>query len=189
VRDSAPKKYLGVRSLAAQYLGYGYDTRSELLHVLPAYDTALTENRGTREPNVALRVGAWLALGQAVLRGKDVSWQTQSQTLAASLRFPTKYQALVTVFDYSARVTEDQAPRLSLLYSGEAVRVADSVKYLPNAVYMRRHHAELLLRLGQIAGAQKDIDSAKALVRSGNPPSTVKADVLLADAHVALYSK
>src|SRR5262249_26216316 len=145
-----------------------------------------TENRATREPNVALRVGAWLALGQGVLRGKDVSWRTQYQTLAASLRFPTKYQALVTIFDYGARATQDDAPRLALLYSGEAVRVADSVKGLLPPVYMRTHRAEWFARLGQIADAQKDIDSAKVLARSGN--RSLQTDVLLADAHVALYS-
>jgi CHAT domain-containing protein len=188
IRDSAPEKYAGVRSIAAQNLGLTYDTRYDLLHVLPAYDSALTENRATREPNVALRVGAWLALGQGVLQGKDVSWRTEYQTLAASFRFPTKYQALVTVFDHGAKATQDDAPRLALLYSSEAVRFADSIKNLQPPVYTRTHRAEWFARLGQIADAQKDIDSAKALVRSGNPSRNLKADVLLADAHIALYS-
>jgi len=187
MRDSTPKRYVGVRSIAASNLGLRYDTHSDLLHVLPAYDTALTENLATREPSVALRVGSWLALGQGVLRGKDVGWRTQYRTLAASLRYPTKYQALVTVFDYGARATENDAPRLALLYSGEAVRVADRAS-VPTAVYMRRHRAELFARLGQIADAQRDIDSAKALVRSGNTSKNVQADLLLADAHIALYS-
>ncbi|HEV8499577.1 MAG TPA: hypothetical protein VGQ56_22040, partial [Gemmatimonadaceae bacterium] len=116
IRDSTPSRYPTLRSVAAQYKGYLYDLRADHMHMIAAYDSAVSENQNTREPGVALRAGSWLAQAEDALRGRKAAWRTRYATLAATPRYPLSYRENYTVFDYAGTATANDAPRLSLRY-------------------------------------------------------------------------
>lgn len=190
IRDSAPTNYLALRSLAAQYQGYLYDFQSNYMHLLAAYDSALADNRTTRDPAVTLRAGSWLAQAQGVLRGREAGWRTQYTALAASPRYPTSYQPLYSVFDYAATATEDAAPRLALRYAGELLRIARVTNEPTTLAYALRRRAAYLANLGEADGARADIAAARVAAQKVPETSRPKviADVTFADAHIALRS-
>jgi CHAT domain-containing protein len=191
IRDSAPAQYVGLRSAAAQYQGFVHHVRAEYLDALASYDTALAENRRMAEPSVALRAGSWKAEREDVLRGREAAWRTRYIALAASPRYPTSYQALLSLFDYAGRATETEAPRLSLRYIDESLRMARHLN--ASTAYMLRRRAELLARVGQtadaravIADAFKAANGAQRLTEASR--KKLLADLMLADARVASYS-
>jgi CHAT domain-containing protein len=192
IRDSAPAPYVALRSSAAQYRGLFYDTRADYLHALAAYDSALAENGRTAEPGVLLRAGSWKAYDEDLLRGREVGWRTRYAALAAIPLHPENYQALVSVYDYASRATENDAPGLSLLYADEAIRLARRLTGPPGAYTLRRR-AELLARVSRTAEAKAVIQEALSAAR-GSPQHESKsgrkliADIMLADAHITLYS-
>jgi CHAT domain-containing protein len=191
IRDSAPSHYFVLRSWAAQYQGFLYDARSDYVHMLAAYDSAVVENHTTREPQVTLRVASWLADGQSVLRGREAGWRTQYAALAASPRYPTVLPSLYSAFDYAALATAADAPHVSLRYCDESVRIARRMPDPTPLVYALRRRADLLARVGRVDLARADIDTAMATVkRIPNTASRAKleADVMLAGAHIALTS-
>lgn len=191
VRDSAPKQYRVLRSMAAQYEGLIYNQRSDYGHSLTAYDTALAESRGTDEPQIAPRVDAWLAEVEAVLRGRQAGWRRRYRVLTTTPRYPTSNSALYTAFDYAAMATADEAPRLALRYSSEAIRIAREPADLAEMSYALRRRAGLLARLGQIDSAKHDIAAALDVARqfSDTTARTKQiADVLFAGAQIDLPS-
>ncbi|HEY9230096.1 MAG TPA: CHAT domain-containing protein, partial [Gemmatimonadaceae bacterium] len=191
LRDSTPPTYLGVRSVAAQFLGYLYDVGSDFVRARAAYDSALSENRTIRESNVALRAGAWLAQSEGALRGKEAGWRTRYTTLAATPRYPTDYQALYSVFDYVAVATMNDAPQLALRYSNEAIRVASRMRDSTFLTYALRRRAEAFGRIGRLDSSSADINRAVAIVRQGGKPeglAKLVADIKLVGAHIAATS-
>ena len=180
-----------LRSWAAQYQGFLYDGRSDYLRLLAAYDSAVAENRTTRETPVTLRVASWLADAQSVLRGREAGWRTQYAALAASPRYPTMLKELYSAFDYAGWATATEAPRLSLRYCDESVRIARRLSDPATLVYALRRRADLLGRMGRADLARADIDTAlNAVKQVANAASRAKleADVMLAGAHIALSS-
>jgi CHAT domain-containing protein len=191
IRDSTPRQYLVLRSLAAQYQGFVYDVHSNYMPTMAAYDSALAENRTTREPQVTLRAGSWLAEAEAVLRGREAGWRRRYAVLAASPRYPTSYQQLYSAFDYAGLATANEAPRLSLRYCDESIRIARQMSEPRTLSYALRRRAELLTKMGQNTLARADIAAAlDALQQDSNPvrPRGLIADVALASAHIALDS-
>lgn len=191
IRDSAPAQYVGLRSAAAQYQGFVHHVRADYLYALASYDTALAENRRTAEPAVTLRAGSWKAEREDVLRGREAGWRTRYTALASSPRYPTSYQALLSLFDYAGRATEAEAPRLSLRYIDESLRIARHLN--ASMPYMLRRRAELLAQVGRtpearavIADAFKAAEGAQRLSEASR--KKLVADLMLADAHVATYS-
>ena len=91
---STPARYLVLRSMAAQYIGFVYDTRSDYVHSVAAYDSALTESRTTGEPQITLRVGSWLSRTATVLRGRDAGWRALYSALTATPRYSTNDRAV-----------------------------------------------------------------------------------------------
>jgi hypothetical protein len=94
-----PTNYLALRSVAAQYQGlrYIFDLTT---YMVAAYDSAVAENRTTREPYVTLRVGSWRE------RRSDVAQQGSGLAYfvlraCRESRYPTSYGALYTAFDYA----------------------------------------------------------------------------------------
>ena len=102
LRDSTPVQYVVLRSMAAQYVGFIYDTRSDYVHSVAAYDSALTESRATGEPQITLRVGSWLSRTATVLRGQDAGWRALYSALAATPRYSTNDRAVYSVFNSAA---------------------------------------------------------------------------------------
>jgi CHAT domain-containing protein len=187
LRDSTPKQYSVLRSFAAQYQGFVYDVRSDYMHLLAAYDSALTESRTTHEPQIALRVGSWLADAEAVLRGKQVGWRARYRVLAATPRYATSYRPLYSVFDYVALATASEAPRLSLRYCDELLRIARQIADTNRIAYALRRRAEQYASIGQVDRARADIATALDLARHIASEKLV-ADIMLTGAHIALRS-
>jgi CHAT domain-containing protein len=192
IRDSAPTRYVALRSSAAQYRGLFYDTHADYLHALAAYDSALAENARTAEPGVVLRAGSWKAYDEDLLRGRDVGWRTRYAALTAIPRYLENYQALISVYDYAGRATENDAPSLSLLFSDEAIRLARRLTG-PPAPYTLRRRAELLARAGRATEAKAVIRAALSAAASAPQHESKSgkkliADIRLADAHVALFT-
>ena len=150
IRDSTPPRYLAVRSAAAQYQGYVYDSRADYVHLLAAYDSAVAENRTTREPQITLRVASWLALAEDELRGREAGWRTRYAALAASPRYPAVYRSLYSVFDYAGMATANEAPRLSLRYCDETSESRAQMKIRDvRSSYALRRRAEMLATMGR----------------------------------------
>jgi len=192
IRDSAPAGHVALRSIAALYQGFLYHIDADYVHALTAYDSALAENRRTADPGVALRGGSWKAQDEDLLRGREAGWRTRYEALAASPRFAESYQALVSMFDYAGRATETDVPRLSLLYRGEAITAARRLSGSPNPYALGRR-AELLARVGQASEALAVIKDAFKAVEgerqlSENARKVLRADLMLAEAHIATYS-
>ena len=124
IRDSAPAHYLALRSFAAQYQGFSYDVRSDYVHMLAAYDSAVAENRTTREPGVTLRVGSWLAQarGGAARARSGMADAVRRARGESSLSDDSTSSLLGVRLRRMATATE--APRLSLRYCDESVRIA-----------------------------------------------------------------
>jgi len=191
IRDSTPRQYLVLRSLTAQYQGFVYDVRSNYMPMLAAYDSALAENRTTREPQVTLRAGSWRAEAEAVLRGREAGWRRRYAVLAESRRYPTSYQQLYSVFDYAGLAAANEAPRLSLRYCNESIRIARQMSEPRTLGYALRRRAELLATMGQTSLARADIAAAlDAVQQDSNPikPRGLIADIALASAHITLDS-
>jgi CHAT domain-containing protein len=188
LRDSTPSRYLVLRSIAAQYQGFVYNVRSDYVHVRAAYDSAVFENRTTREPAITLRVGSWLAQVDQVLRGRGAGWRDQYAALIATRLYPAShqalYQALYTVFEYAALATASESSRLSLRYCGELVRIARRMTDSTALTYALRHRAEVLAALGQTELADADIAGALDIAQRIRDTKLI-ADVLLVGAHIA----
>jgi len=183
IRDSAPSRYPALRSVAAQYKGYLYDLRADHMHMIAAYDSAVSENQRTREPGVALRAGSWLAQAEDALRGAKAAWRTRYATLAATPRYPLSYREMYTVFDYAGTATANEAPRLSLRYCDESVRIAGQVQDMGILTYALRRRADLLARIGQSKRAAADI--AAAFAAANREPDSARRKGLIIDATLA----
>lgn len=191
LRDSTPRQYLTLRSVAAQYRGMAYDVSSDYVHARAAYDSALTENRTTNEPGVSLRAGSWLAPLEDALRGREAGWRTRYGILAATPRYPSLHQSLYSVFSSAAEATANEAPRLALRYSNEAVRIARLMPDSTTLTYALGHRAEVLARLGQLDHAKADISAALALARRVAKPDGLDqlvADIKIVGAHITASS-
>jgi CHAT domain-containing protein len=191
LRDSTPRQYPTVRSVAAQYEGFVYDVSSDYVHARAAYDSALTENQSTRDPGVSLRTGSWLAPLEDALRGREAGWHTRYGVLAATPRYPSLLQPLYSAFSLAAEATANDAPRLALRYSSEAVRIASRMPDSTTLTYALRSRAEVMARLGQLDRANADISAALALARRVAKPDGLEklvADIKIVGAHIAASS-
>jgi CHAT domain-containing protein len=191
LRDSTPRQYLTLRSVAAQYQGFAYDVSSDYVHARAAYDSALTENRTTREPGVSLRAGSWLAPLEDALRGREAGWRTRYGILAATPRYPSLLQPLYSVFSSAVEATVTEAPRLALRYSNEAVRIASRMSDSTTLTYALARRAEVLARLGQQEQANADISAALALARrvaKADGLEKLVADIKIVGAHITASS-
>jgi CHAT domain-containing protein len=191
LRDSTPEHYFALRSATAQYQGFVYDVSSDYMHVRAAYDSAVSENRTTREPAITLRLASWLASMEGVLRGRDAGWRIQYAALAATPQYPTSSTSYYTVFDYAAGATAREAPRLAVRYCDASIRVARQMADTARLTYALRRRAELWADLGQMDSARTDIATAREIVNrlDQTGPRNLIADVMLADAHLALRSR
>ena len=160
IRAATPPRYSFLRSSAAQYVGFVYDTRSDFVHSIAAYDSALLENRSIDEPQITLRVGSWLSQAAAALRGREAGWRALYSALAASPRYSTNDRHMYTVIDYAALATGSDAPRLSLRFCDELIRVARRLADAATISVALRRRAEQLARMGQNDRARSDIDGA-----------------------------
>jgi CHAT domain-containing protein len=191
IRDSTPTHYLALRSLAAKFQGFVYDVRSDYMHLRAAYDSSLADDRTTQDPQVTLRLGSWLAQVEGVLRGREAAWRAQYAALAASPRHPASYLALISTFDYAGLTTANGAPRLSLRYFDEAIRIARQLPASNTVAYGLRHRAELLATMGETDRASADMAAAlNAAHRVADTAARTMllADVTLTSAHIALRS-
>lgn len=191
IRDSSPARYLVLRSRAAQYQGFVYDSRSDYMPLLAAYDSAVSWSRTTSDPEITIRVASWLAQSEAVLRGRAAGWRTRYSALAATRRYPTSSQPTYAAFDYAGLATANEAPRLSLRYCDESIRIARQMSDSGMLAYALRRRAERLAEIGQTELARADIAAAVALARRiadtvGRAP--LVADVELSHAYIALRS-
>lgn len=183
IRDTAPASYLVLRSGAAQMMGLIYDTRSDYVHVVSAYDSAVAEGRTIREPETSVRVRSWLAPKAAILRGREAGWRVLYATLRATPEYPASVMVRNAVFASAAQATSRDAPRLSLRYLDQMVRQARSMGQ-PDAIA-----SALTLRGSQLAQmhessrARADVDSAIAAARL-IPDSAFRA-TMLSDASLA----
>jgi CHAT domain-containing protein len=192
IRDSAPPRYPTLRSVAAQYKGFLYDLRADHMHMIAAYDSAVSENQRTREPGVALRAGSWLAEAEDALRGEKAAWRTRYATLAATPRYPLSYREKYTVFDYAGKATANDAPRLSLRYCDESVRIAGQMQDIAILTYALRRRAELWAGIGQSKRAAADI--AAAFNAANREPDSARrkaltTDLALSSARIKLSSE
>jgi CHAT domain-containing protein len=191
IRDVVPARHVVLRSMAAQYVGFIYDTRSDYVHAVAAYDSALAESRTTGEPQITLRVGGWLSRTAAVLRGRDAGWRALYSALAATPRYSMNDRAAYSVFDNAALATANEAPRLSLRYCNVLVQIGDRLSDAATASVAFRRRAEQLLRMGESDQARADIDAAMTIaqkIENATVRTQTIADVTLASAHVALHS-
>lgn len=189
IRDSSPTRYIALRSSAAQYQGFLYDVHSEYMQMLAAYDSALSENEAIRDPQISIRVGAWAAQAQGVLRGREAGWRARYAALSQSPHYLTSYASLYSAFDYSTIATLNDAPRLALRYADESIRLAHKTDSI-NLAYALRRRAEVLASIGEIDRARADAANAVEVATklSPNDPSKLIADVTLASARIAMRS-
>lgn len=189
IRDSARAGYRSLRSSAAQTAGLIYDTRADYVHVVAAYDSAVAEGRATGDPEIEIRVRSWLAPKAAILRGRESGWRILYAALAATSRFSGNALTLHSVFSSAALATGDEAPRLSLRYSDEAIRAA---RTLPNPEVIAtafRLRAQQLANMKETALASAAVDSAFAaarLVSDSAIRTTLVSDATLARGLVAM---
>jgi CHAT domain-containing protein len=160
IRDSAHHSYSIVRSLAASSAGLLYDTRSDYVHAVAAYDSAMREGQRTDEPEIILRSASWLAGLTTVLRGRDEGWRVLYATLQASERFPTQNRSIYSAVSLAALTTGSEAPRLSLRYWDEAVRITQRIGNPAWVTTAHKGRAAQLARMGAVALAAAAIDSA-----------------------------
>jgi len=188
IRDSAAAQYLSLRSIAAQNEGLIHSFHVDFFRMQAAYDSAVMENVTTREPNVALRVGAWLSQLEDLLRGRQAGWRTRYSVLASSAQFPRSYQALFTAFDVAGKAAANDAPRLALRYCEQSISAAEKLPSSSTTLaYALRRKAELLAKLGQVDSARSAITaslSAAALTDSDTRPSLV-AEITLSSEIIA----
>lgn len=191
VRGVTPASYLVLRSMAEQYVGFIYDTRSDYFHSMAAYDSALAESRTTGEPQVTLRVASWLSQTATVLRGTAAGWRALYSAFDASARHEATEQAMYSVLTYAGIATERDAPRLSLLYCNELIRTAKRLGDPTIISDALRHRIEQLGRMGEDDLARADIRVAMDASREMKDTTARTrniADVTLASAHIALRS-
>ena len=180
VRRTSPRQYLVVRSLAAQMAGLIHDIRADYVHVVASYDSATVEGRTTGEPDITLRVGAWLAQRTAILRGREAGWRVLYGALVATRQFPGRYRSLQSVYSGAALATASDAPRLSVRYGEEAVRLARNLGNPSFAAAAWTRRAEQLAQIGDFGPANAAVDSAfTAAARVGQPEARAQ---LLSDA-------
>ena len=148
---------------AAQYQGFLYDARSDYVHMVAAYDSAVAENRTTREPQITLRVGVMVSPTRNGLRGREAGWRTQYAALAASPRYPRRLRC------HRCSTTPGWPPRrssaLSLRYCDESVRSRGGCPIRRRLAYALRRRADLLGRMGETDLARADIDTALGAVK------------------------
>ena len=149
IRDVTPARYLVLRSTAAQYVGFIYDTRSDYVHSVAAYDSALAESRTTGEPQITLRVGSWLSRTATVLRGREAGWRALYSALTATPRYSTNDRAVYSVLDNAALATANDAPRLSLRYCNELIQIAHRLSDPATISVALRRRAEQLAKMGE----------------------------------------
>jgi CHAT domain-containing protein len=187
IRDSVPKRYVTLRSMAAQYQGFIYNNQGDYLHSVVAYDSALAENRTTDDPGVALRAGSWLAGAEDLIRGSDAGWRTRYVALAATRRFPGFGPGLWSVFRSMAIAVPPDAPRLSLRFADEVARIARGMDDSKRVTYALRDQADLLARVGRMDSARSLVSAALDTARHLGDIKLI-ADVKLVRAHVTLLS-
>jgi CHAT domain-containing protein len=180
IRDSTPAPYLVLRSNAAQAEGLIYDTRADYVHVVSAYDSAVAEGRTTRDQEIDVRVLSWLAPKTTILHGREAGWRVLYAALAAAPRYLGRAMSLHSVFSSAALATGTEAPRLSLRYSDEAIRIARKLPHSDVIATAFKLRAEQLVQMRQFGLARAAVDSAFAAAELVSGP-TARA-TLLSDA-------
>ena len=191
IRYVTPARYLVLRSMAAQYIGFVYDTRSDYVHSVAAYDSALTESRTTGEPQITLRVGSWLSRTATVLRGREAGWRGLYSALTATPRYSTNDRAVASVLDNAALATANDAPRLSLQYCNEMVENARRLSDAATISGALRRRAEQLAKMGENDQSRADVDTSLAAaqkIEDATVRARTIADGTLASVHVALHA-
>lgn len=174
LRAATPRRHAVVRSTAAQLAGLIHQIRGHYEVALAAYDTAVTEARGTGEPTLLLRPRSRLAEVRSALHGEVAAWRELYAALVLSSHFPDAYQARYTVFSDAAQQAWLVAPKLAVRFQDEVVNAAESLAepiYRTGALLRR---AELSLRLGEHAAARDDLEAARG-VAAEIPDSTRRA--------------
>lgn len=164
IRASTPVKYLVLRSYAAELQGLIYDERTDYVHVVAAYDTAMAEGQTTRDPETALRVASWLAHNMTVLRGREAGWRVLYAALVATSMYPSNHRSKHAVYGVAATATTGDAPRLSLRYGEETIRIARALMRPSFLAAAYTWQAQRLAQLREPALAQRALDSAFAAV-------------------------
>jgi len=189
IRDSARAQYLVLRSNAAQAAALIYDFRSDYIHLVSAYDSAVAEGRTTRDPESDVRVRAWLAPKTTLLHGREAGWRVLYAALAPTPRYPANTLSSQAAFSSAALTTSAEAPRLSLRYSDEVIRIARRLRK-PDVIA-----AAFTLRAKQLAQMQESdlaraaVDSAFVAAQStsdSNARATLLSDLTLVRGLVAL---
>jgi CHAT domain-containing protein len=191
IRRAAPSPYAVLRSTAMQYVGFIFDTRSDYVHSVAAYDSTLAESRTTGDPMVALRVGSWLSEAASVLRGKQAGWRALYAALAETPRYAATDRAVYSVVTIASLVTGNDAPRLSLRYRNELIQIARHVGDPAIITVALRRRAEQLAKMGEVAPARADIAGALAAAREIRDTTTKKRAidiVTLVSAHMDVES-
>jgi CHAT domain-containing protein len=191
LRRSTPGRYLVLRSSAAQYVGFSYDIRSDYVHSIAAYDSALLESRTTGESQTTLRVGSWLSQEAGVIGGREAGWRALYSALAAVPRYAANDRSVYTVFDYAALATGSHAPRLSLRFCDELTRVAKHLSDTAMISVAFRRRAEQLAKMGENERARADINAAMVAARQiGDTTFRTRGitDVTLVSGYIALRS-
>jgi CHAT domain-containing protein len=126
-----------------------------------------------------------------VLRGKQAGWRRRYAVLAATPRHHAAYQPLYSAFDYAALATAGEAPRLSIRYCDELIRIARELSDPNTLAYALRRRAEQLERMGQTGRARDDIaaalEAARRVVDAAGREKLI-ADVTLIGSRLALRS-
>ncbi|HTE46189.1 MAG TPA: hypothetical protein VK636_13140, partial [Gemmatimonadaceae bacterium] len=191
IRDVTPVSYPVLRSTAAEYVGFIYDTRSDYFHSMAAYDSTLTESRTRGEALITLRAASWLLQTATVLRGRAAGWNALYSAFDASARYELTDQAMYSVLNSAGLATERDAPRLSLRYCNELVRTANRLHDLTILGDALRRRVEQLGRMGENDLARADIRAAMDAARATKDTTARTrniADVTLASAHITLRS-
>lgn len=189
IRDSTRSEYLVLRSFSAKMAGFLYDIGSDYVRVVAAYDSAAAEGRTTREPEIDLRLGSWLAPKATILRGRQAGWRVLYASLTATRRYPENARGLHAVFSSAALETGNDEPRLSLRYFDQASRIARTFGDSRMMAGAFARHAEQLAQMRQFAQAQAAVDSSfrmSATVRDQNARAQLVSGALLARGRVAL---
>jgi CHAT domain-containing protein len=191
IRAATPARYLVLRGSAAQYVGLVYDTRSDYVHSVAAYDSSLAESRTTGEPLITLRVGSWLSQAATVLRGREAGWRALYAALAATPRYASNDRAVSSVVNFAASATGNDAPRLSLRYCNELIQIAHHLGDPALTPVAFKCRAEQRAKFGETALARADIDSAIAAaqqIKDTTSRTRTIGDVTLASARIAVRS-
>lgn len=176
VRRTAPARYLVVRSTAARTMGLIHHVRANYDAAMAAYDSAFTEGRETKEPDVLIRPRSWIALIRSALTGERAAWREFYRALELSQRFPEAHEPRYSVVSDVANQISLLAPRLATRFRSEAVRAAGALADSVRWAYALLHRAELAARSGDVDLAVQDLDAAQ-LLADGIRVETTRSDV------------